>query len=70
MLSNMRRIYALDMFTVEDRNAKWYYSRSAYHGNKHQWKGPYGSMTSVTLMIARQLRREIVKRGERHKLPE
>jgi hypothetical protein len=33
-------------------------------------KGPYSSEASVTLMIARQLRREIVKQDGVHKLPE
>jgi hypothetical protein len=32
---------------------------------KHDWRGPYASEASVTLMIARELRREIMKR---HKL--
>jgi hypothetical protein len=70
MLSNARRTYALDMFTVENRGGKWFYSRSAYHGDKHEWKGPYSSMVSVTLMIARQLKREITNREDRHKLPD
>jgi hypothetical protein len=38
------------------------FSKSAYHGDKHDWLGPYLSETSVTLMIARQLLKEIKKR--------
>jgi hypothetical protein len=36
--------------------------KSAYHGDKHEWRGPYSSEISVTLMIARELRKEITKR--------
>jgi hypothetical protein len=55
----------LDMWTVEKRPNGWYFSKSAYHGDKHEWRGPYASEMSVTLMIARELRKEIKKR---HKL--
>ncbi len=62
---NAKYIYALDMWTVEKRPGGWYFSKSAYHGDRHQWRGPYSSEFSVTLMIARELRKEITKR---HKL--
>jgi len=32
---------------------------------KADWRGPYQSEASVTLMIARELRKEIVRRHER-----
>jgi hypothetical protein len=66
VLANAKYIYALDMWTVEKRPHGWYFSRSAYHGDKHHWRGPYSSEFSVTLMIARELRKEIKKR---HRLP-
>ena len=53
MLANAKCIYALDMWTVEKRPNGWYFSKSAYHGDKHEWRGPYSSEMSVTLMIAR-----------------
>src|ERR1700680_992762 len=62
MLANAKYIYALDMWTVEKRPNGWYFSKSAYHGDKHNWRGPYRSEMSVTLMIARELQREIRKR--------
>jgi hypothetical protein len=65
MLANTRHIYALDMWSVEKRLSGWYFSKSAYHGDGHDWRGPYSSEFSVTLMIARELRKEIKKR---HKL--
>src|SRR5258707_3648989 len=61
MLANVKYIYALDMWTVEKRPNGWYFSKSAYHGDRHQWRGPYSSEFSVTLMIARELRQEIKK---------
>ena len=65
MLANTKYIYALDMWTVEKRPTGWYFSKSAYHGDRHEWRGPYSSEFSVTLMIARELQKEIKKR---HKL--
>lgn len=64
MLANAKYIYALDMWTVEKRSSGWYFSKSAYHGDKHQWRGPYSSEFSVTLMIARELQKEIRKRHQ------
>ena len=61
-LSNAKHIYALSMWTVEKRPTGWYFSKSAYHGDKHDWRAPYSSEMSVTLMIARELLREIKKR--------
>ena len=40
MLANAKYIYALDMWTVEKRPNGWYFSKSAYHGDKHNWRGP------------------------------
>jgi hypothetical protein len=54
-LSKAKYIYALSMWTVEKRPTGWYFSKSAYHGDKHDWRGPYSSEMSVTLMIAREL---------------
>src|SRR5580700_4118449 len=48
MLANAKYIYALDMWTVEKRTNGWYFSKSAYHGDKHEWRGPYSSEMSVT----------------------
>ena len=41
MLANAKYIYALDMWRVEKRPNGWYFSKSAYHGDKHEWRGPY-----------------------------
>ena len=60
MLTQVRRVYSLKEFTVERRTRGWFYWRT--YGEKDDAKGPYSSMASVTLMIARELKREITKR--------
>jgi hypothetical protein len=67
MLSNVKRVYQLAQFTVELRAKGWYFWES--YGEKADAKGPYSSMASVTLMIARQLRRELTTRDAAHELP-
>jgi hypothetical protein len=62
MLANGKRVYALAEYTVELRADGWYFSRTARYGDKEDRKGPYASIASVTLVIARELKREIAKR--------
>src|ERR1700686_5422392 len=61
MLDDTKQTYALGMWTVQKRPNGWYFSKSTYHGDKHEWRGPYASEFSVTLMIARELQKEIRK---------
>lgn len=70
MLSNVKRTYALAEFTVEGRADKWFYWKTARYGDKGERRGPYSSIASVTLMVARELKREITKRDAVHQLPE
>lgn len=70
MLANTKRTYALADYTVEGKGDKWFYWKTARYGDKEERKGPYTSLASVTLIIARQLKREIVKRDAVHQLPE
>jgi hypothetical protein len=60
-MSGERYVYALSDWTVEKRASGWYFSRSANRHRSADWRGPYSSEVSVALMIARQLRREIVE---------
>jgi hypothetical protein len=62
MLPNGKRIYRLAEYTVEHKKDGWYFGRSARYGDKEDMKGPYASVSSVTLVIARQLKQEITKR--------
>jgi hypothetical protein len=59
-----RSSFALSMWTAEQRGQYWYYG-DTYRDRPEQFRGPYSSMTSVTLMIAREMTREIVRRKER-----
>ena len=59
LIRNRKRIYALAGFTVENRPRGWYFRRTAYDDD---WGGPYASEASVCLMIARALKKELVKR--------
>ena len=68
MLSNPRRVYRLADFTVECRPKGWFFTRTARFDDKEEWRGPYSSMASVTLMIARELKREMTKRDAPHSL--
>lgn len=70
MLTNAKRAYALADYTAENRSGKWYYWRTSRYGDKEERKGPYSSMASVTLMIARELKREISRRDSMHQLPD
>lgn len=65
-IPNTRRVYALKEFTVELRTRGWFFKRTYGDGEE---KGPYSSIASVTLMIARQLLKEIVRRDAPHQLP-
>ena len=69
MLQNARRKYALADFSVEYRAGKgWFYGRQLDKAS--DYKGPYKSPASVTLMIARSLRKEIERRDAPFALPQ
>ncbi|MGC2463225.1 MAG: hypothetical protein WA446_19995 [Steroidobacteraceae bacterium] len=57
-----RYVYALSDWTVEKRERGWYFARSANRHSNGDWRCPYCSEASVAMMIARQLRREIIER--------
>jgi hypothetical protein len=65
LMPRERYFYALAGWTVEKRAKGWYFSRTATRHSKDDWQGPYCSEASVAMMIARQLRREIIERYER-----
>lgn len=67
MLSNAKRTYMLATFTVELRTKGWFFWPT--YGDKTEARGPYSSITSVSLMVARQLKREITKRDAVHEVP-
>ena len=62
MTANGKRVYKLAEYTVECKKDGWYFGRSACFGDKEEMRGPYKTISSVTLVIARQMKREIAKR--------
>jgi len=66
MLHNGKRVYMLAEYTVEHKQDGWYFGRSARFDEKEELRGPHSSVSSVTLVIARQLKREIAKRDAPH----
>jgi hypothetical protein len=68
MLTNAKRVYRLADFTVELRTKGWFFTRTARFDDKEEWRGPYSSMASVSLLIARELKREIAKRDAPYNL--
>ena len=57
---NRRPVFALASWTAE-RRAKGWYIRKTDHGGG--WRGPYSTIASVSLMIAREFAKELAKRG-------
>lgn len=69
MLTNAKRKYALADYSVEYRPGRgWFFGRQLEKPS--DYKGPYCSIASVTLMIARKLRKEVERRDEPYALPE
>lgn len=67
--TNARRVYVLGTYTVERRQRGWYFWNT-YNQDKKDAKGPYTTPTSVCLMVARALVREVNKRDAKYALPE
>ncbi len=66
MLQNIRRRYLLGSYVVERSPNGWRYCLWGRDTEKGAWSRPYSSITSLTLVIARQLRREIERRDTPH----
>lgn len=60
MSQHEQRRFALADYTVECRERGWYFGR--HFDPASAYRGPYTSTASVTLSIARELRREIERR--------
>ena len=62
MLANAKRRYMLGVFTVERTAKGWQFCRSGHEKERDAWSRPYSSISSVTLMVARQLKKEVERR--------
>ena len=58
-----RTRYLLADYTVEHRDNGWYFG--GHFAPAKSYRGPYASVTSVTLMIAKQLRKDVERRDTR-----
>ena len=63
-----RSTFALNSWSAELRSNGWYYG-DTYRDEKSQFRGPYTSIASVTLMIAREMTKEISRRQQRAQVP-
>jgi len=54
-----RTAFALASWTAERRVKGWYIRKTDHHDG---WRGPYGTIASVSLMIARELAKELSRR--------
>ena len=63
-----KRTIALNAWSVEQRGKNWYYG-DTYRDAPKAFRGPYTSLASVTLVIARQMAREVVRRQQRMEAP-
>ncbi|MEP2744489.1 MAG: hypothetical protein ABJP87_01490 [Bauldia litoralis] len=54
----------LQNWSVQRRASGWYVARPTTRFDKvrPKWRGPYSSAASVSLMIARELKKEILRR--------
>ena len=59
MLDNRNRVYALASWTVKS-NGKGRFVRKS--DSSDEWRGPYRSEASACLVIARHLKKELIKR--------
>lgn len=59
-----RTTLALNGWSVEQRGEYWWYG-DTYRDRPDQFRGPYSSLVSVTLMIAREMTKEAIRRRER-----
>jgi hypothetical protein len=69
MLDRTRKpnpVYALSAWSIEQRKNGWFIYKTPFFSDpKASEKGPYRNIGSATLMIARELAREAVKRHQR-----
>jgi len=56
--------FLLQNWSVQKRASGWYVARPTNRFDKERpnWRGPYSSAASVSLMIARELKKEILRR--------
>ena len=59
----------LSTFNLEKRKDGWYFWKAPFFTAEAEPKGPYGSITSACMMIARELAHEAAQRFSRKRSP-
>ena len=59
------RVIALPAWSIQKRGRYWYIIKPSFFTEQEILRGPYSSVTSACLMIARELAREAVKKHNR-----
>jgi hypothetical protein len=62
MLDKPKPIYMLAAWSIEKRGRYWHIIKPSFFTDPEIDKGPYSSITSATLMIARELAKEATRR--------
>ena len=62
MLDTSKNVYMLSTWSIERRRNGWFIYPTPFFSDTNQPKGPYSSIMSACLMIARELAREVVRR--------
>ncbi len=62
MLDRPKSIYMLSTWSIEKRGKRWYIIKPSFFADPKIEKGPYGTIMSACLMIARELAAEAVSR--------
>jgi hypothetical protein len=67
MLRNQTPTFLLQDWRVQRRDDGWYVARptSRFEDSPPRWRGPYSSATSASLVIARELKKEMLRRSQR-----
>lgn len=68
MLRNQTPTLLLQDWRVQRRDDGWYVARPTSRSEDRQapWRGPYSSATSASLVIARELKKEMLRRYQRY----
>jgi hypothetical protein len=66
MLDTAKNVYMLSTWSIEKRKNGWFIYRTPFFDDAHHPKGPYSTIMSACLMIARELAREAVRRHQKN----
>ena len=65
MLDKTRNVIALPTYNIEKKGKFWFYWKTPFFTFEEEHKGPYSSLPSVCLIIARELLNEALRRFQK-----